>query len=37
MPVEGEKPEVGKLDTSDENASGENQSEEVPMETDKIG
>jgi len=37
MPAEAEKPDVGKLDTSGENASGETQSEEVPMETDKIG
>lgn len=37
VPTEAEKPEVGKLDTSDENANVEANSEEVPMETDKIG
>lgn len=36
VPAEGEKPEVGKLPTSEENIAAETNSEEVPMETDKI-
>lgn len=36
VPEEVEKPEVGKLPTSEENAVAETKSEEVPMETDKM-